>query len=886
MENKRLGRGEALRRLLESQGEAPKGRSSASVTERESRDKSPSLLKPAGRSALFAELSKKKDVPSPKPEQVIRPGRGRALLASLAVSSEADTEVAKITKRVAEIPRISESQVQSTEPVVMKGSYGNEISLGVNYVRLKVAEGKGLYQYDVQFEPSVDYKGARFALLNQFKEVIGETRLFDGGILYLPIMLPQKVTHFSSVLPSDGSKVTITITFTNQRRFGDPEAIHLYNILFRRIMVILGLALHGKNFYDPKAAMPIPLHKLEVWPGYITAIDEFEDGLMLCCDASHRVLRNQTVLELMQDLENSNRAQWKDEFVNLILGQSVLTRYNNKVYRIDDISFDESPNDSFEKNNGEKMKYHDYYKQQYNITLKDRYQPLLKSKVKTKLRGKSERQLVSLVPELCFLTGITDTMRADMRVMKDITQCICVSPNQRHYALTQFIRNVKSSQDARKILSDWGLSFDDAFMNLSGRMLPPINITFGGFTAKGNMEANWSGASNKNSVLTSVDIRNWGVVCTKRDDKSVLQFLDQMIKLGPQVGLRISKPQLLCINDDRTDNYIRTLRSTLSKDNPQVMMIVFPVARTDKYSAVKKLCCIESPVPSQAILSRTVRKAATARTVALKVALQMNCKLGGTLWSVPIPVESTMVCGLDTYHDPKRRAPSVGALVASLNQPLTRWYSKIYNQNPGLEFVDGLEVSMLSCLQKHREVNGRYPEQIVLFRDGVSDGQLPMCKDYEIPQILKSCRRISPEYNPKLLLVVVQKRINTRIFSLNEREMRTSGPGGGGYGNPPPGTIVDHTITRRYLYDFFLVSQHVTQGTVSPTHYIVLYNSTNMTPDQVQRFSYTLTHLYYNWPGTIRVPAPCQYAHKLAYLVGENIHKEASEILADKLFYL
>ena len=28
-----------------------------------------------------------------------------------------------------------------------------------------------------------------------------------------------------------------------------------------------------------------------------------------------------------------------------------------------------------------------------------------------------------------------------------------------------------------------------------------------------------------------------------------------------------------------------------------------------------------------------------------------------------------------------------------------------------------------------------------------------------------------------------------------------------------------------------------------------------------------MTHMYFNWPGTVRVPAPCQYAHKLAYQV-------------------
>ena len=57
------------------------------------------------------------------------------------------------------------------------------------------------------------------------------------------------------------------------------------------------------------------------------------------------------------------------------------------------------------------------------------------------------------------------------------------------------------------------------------------------------------------------------------------------------------------------------------------------------------------------------------------------------------------------------------------------------------------------------------------------------------------------------------------------------------------------------------------QGTVSPTHYIVVHDNTGLKPDILQKISYKLTHMYYNWPGTVRVPAPCQYAHKLAYQV-------------------
>ena len=80
-----------------------------------------------------------------------------------------------------------------------------------------------------------------------------------------------------------------------------------------------------------------------------------------------------------------------------------------------------------------------------------------------------------------------------------------------------------------------------------------------------------------------------------------------------------------------------------------------------------------------------------------------------------------------------------------------------------------------------------------------------------------------------------------------------------------------------FRYDFFLVSQSVNQGTVNPTSYNVVKDTSGLLPKHIQALTYKLTHLYYNWPGTVRVPAPCQYAHKLAFLVSipapnSNLH--------------
>lgn len=44
--------------------------------------------------------------------------------------------------------------------------------------------------------------------------------------------------------------------------------------------------------------------------------------------------------------------------------------------------------------------------------------------------------------------------------------------------------------------------------------------------------------------------------------------------------------------------------------------------------------------------------------------------------------------------------------------------------------------------------------------------------------------------------------------------------------------------------------------------------------------------MYFNWPGTVKVPSPCQYAHKLVEMVGEHLHNVPSAQLNDRLYYL
>ncbi len=87
----------------------------------------------------------------------------------------------------------------------------------------------------------------------------------------------------------------------------------------------------------------------------MTAADFYEGGLLLQIDVSHRVLRTETARDLLVSLARQGK-DVKAEAEKALLGSSVLTRYNNKSYKVDDIDFDGSPKSTFLDSKGNEVR--------------------------------------------------------------------------------------------------------------------------------------------------------------------------------------------------------------------------------------------------------------------------------------------------------------------------------------------------------------------------------------------------------------------------------------------------------------------------------------------------------------------------------------------------
>lgn len=116
-----------------------------------------------------------------------------------------------------------------------KGNTGTSIDLVTNHFKLRTTTNFGVYQYNVSFNPEVEAKRARIAILSSQRDLIGPVRAFDGMILYLPRRLSEIETRCNVTRPQ-GDVVQMTITFTNEVEPGSPSMLQLYNIIFRRFV--------------------------------------------------------------------------------------------------------------------------------------------------------------------------------------------------------------------------------------------------------------------------------------------------------------------------------------------------------------------------------------------------------------------------------------------------------------------------------------------------------------------------------------------------------------------------------------------------------------------------------------------------------------------------
>ncbi|XP_054710700.1 piwi-like protein 1 [Uloborus diversus] len=762
-----------------------------------------------------------------------------------------------------------------------RGSSGTGIALYANFFEVLSKPTWCVFQYHCEFSPVVESSRMRRSFMREHKEKFGDCYIFDGMSDLKTVTQLGEGAEFFSQRRTDGENIRITVKRVAELAPNHPELGRLFNTQMRRNLQHLKFQLLGRHYFDQNAVSDVQQYNLQIWQGVITSIRQQEEKLMLSVETTHKVVRKETALEIIKNIVSQAGPEYKEIVARDLVGAIVMTRYNNRTYRIEDIDWNLNPTKTFESKEGP-LEYETYYKRQYDIEIRDKKQPLLfcTSKEREVQKGAVESKKIYLIPELCCMTGLTDSMRNNFQLMKELANHTKLDPATRVRNLNTFIRRVNQNENVASDMKAWGLKFDDNLVRFQGRVVPPEDIIMrGGKASYDQKSGDFTREMRGKPMYSSVNLENWVLICTKFDEPKANDFLSNLYKVGPPMGMRISPPQVVVIQVDRINNFLQAYRENV-RSGAQLVCFIVPNNKKERYDALKKHTYLDNALASQVIVARTLSKKPMLMSVATKVAVQMNCKLGGEPWAMTIPFKvPLMIIGYDTYHDSSKKGRSAGAFVASLNQNCTKWYSRVSFHSAGgwHELSDHLKVNFTAALKKFYEINKTVPELILFYRDGVGDGQIRYVREWEVKQFVGVINEtIGQQRGTRYAFIVVNKRVNAKFFA----------QAGNSYSNPPPGTVIDNTVTRPDRYDFFLVSQSVRQGTVGPTMYNVIEDTSNLKPEYIQRLSYKMTHLYYNCQGTIKVPAPCQYAHKLAFLAGQSLHQAPREELSDTLYYL
>ena len=326
-----------------------------------------------------------------------------------------------------------------------------------------------LYNYSIEILPSISddnfplkrviYNILENELPSQFKKVI-----FHGNNLYACVTQDKDIdfNYIEKKVNVQNQDYIAKIKLASEINFcnlnsADNENQEIKHIIEKLIRFIIMRNPNVIKFKD--GTMVNVSHKTiqslsetqtdnnmeQIYKGYMTSVQITENGFFMRINDVNKIISGKSALKKIVEIRNANKDLSTTELyekINQYFSEhrTVLAKYGNlRTYRVSNVNFDKNP-----KNTCIKIKEKDgketsldlvnYYKNQYSIKIKDENQPLIEVEKlsKTDKSGNidlKEKDVIYLVPELVFLTGLEEgTKSADNSTKRKITSKTKMKP--------------------------------------------------------------------------------------------------------------------------------------------------------------------------------------------------------------------------------------------------------------------------------------------------------------------------------------------------------------------------------------------------------------------------------------------------------------------------
>ncbi|EMR72688.1 putative qde2-like protein [Eutypa lata UCREL1] len=406
--------------------------------------------------------------------------------------------------------------------------------------------------------------------------------------------------------------------------------------------------------------------------------------------------------------------------------------------------------------------------------------------------------------------------------------------------------------DQNPKLNEFGISADRQLLTVKGRELIQPKVMYFGQKEAPVRQGSWNMIKVR-VVKPGRKITKWTFVhIDPRDEDAVVDSMYKWVKFMQEMGIAIETNPLHPngINVSTRGQFINNLRQAfenLKAQDPQFVFVVLPRQDTGIYNAVKSLGDVHYGYHTVCMVRKNFIKDRSQEQFFANVALKVNLKMGGTNHKLREDVSiikdgKTMVVGVD--------------------KDLGQWPASAWAQEGRVEMLDEtLETAFVERLKVWQRFNqNRLPENIIVFRDGVSEGQFKQVLEKELPYIRAACKTTYPANNsPKISIIVSVKRHQTRFFPTDKNHMTNSR-------NITNGTVVDRGVTQANIWDFFLTAHQALQGTARPAHYTVLLDEVfrsavgREAANTLEKLTHELCYLFGRATKAVSICPPAYYA--------------------------
>ncbi|GFQ05616.1 protein argonaute 2 [Phtheirospermum japonicum] len=487
----------------------------------------------------------------------------------------------------------------------------------------------------------------------------------------------------------------------------------------------------------------------------------------------------------------------------------------------------------------------------------------------------------------------------DMHAASRLRRLSLVKPRDRKDNIDNMVR--AHDGPCGDVTRNFEIEVDQEMTKVTGRVISPPELRIGAFRSVrvDPEKCQWNLLGK--SVVDGKCVERWALLDFTCGEPNLNNRLDKVAFVRnlrgrcKNLGIRMEEPLVSRLTRmqefasvDRLEKLLRSVveeSSRRSKDNLQLIVCVM-ARRDDGYKHLKWVSETKIGVITQCCLSSKVNSKRSTNAGPDKVpdqtfaylCLKINAKLGGSNFELfrnfPCfrPDDHVMFIGADVNHPAtgayNPSCPSVAAVVGTVNWPAAnRYAARVRPQVHRRESILSFGSMCLDLVNAYERLNRIKPNKIVLFRDGVSEGQFEMVLGQEVIDFKKTV--CVDGYNPKITVVVAQKRHLTRIFVEDEKD-------GGINGNVPPGTVVDTDIVHPRDFDFYLFSHYGGLGTSKPTHYYVLWDENGFSSDELQKLIYDMCFTYARCTKPVSLVPPVYYADLVAYR-GRMFHEALLE---------